>query len=336
MSPIARPSLWTGQINCYDTQGNVIECAGSGQDAEFQAGLAWPSPRFSVKGEIVKDHLTGLYWTRKSNFADFPLSWQESLDFIADMNRQNLLGFNDWRLPNRRELRSLLSFHNHRPALPTDHPFTDVFLGWYWTSSTAAISPDHAWYVHLEGGRMFYGGKDQSYLSWPVRGRGNGALPQTGQRQCYNSNGEQIDCEGSGQDGEILSGRVWPQPRFKSAEDIVEDCLTGIRWAKQAAMSNRPLSWPDALFYIEALNQKNPARQWRLPNINELESLVDCSQSSPALAGSSFFDNIKDVYWSSTTSVFEPDWAMALYINKGAVGVGQKYLPEFFIWPVLV
>ncbi len=44
---------------------------------------------------------------------------------------------------------------------------SEVFNGWYWTSRAAAISPAHAWYVALDGARMFYGGKDQSFM--PVR-----------------------------------------------------------------------------------------------------------------------------------------------------------------------
>jgi hypothetical protein len=43
---------------------------------------------------------------------------------------------------------------------------------------------------------------------------------------------------------------------------------------------------------------------------------------------------MQDVYWSSTTSLFEPDWAWALYLNKGAVGVGQKAQAHFHVWAV--
>ncbi len=329
-------ALWTGQLNCYNTKGEIIDCEGSGQDGEYKSGFVWPQPRFKVIDELVEDQLSGLVWTKKSNFAEFPLNWQESLDFIAQMNREQYLDFNDWRLPNRRELRSLLSFQDSRPALAAGHPFSDVFLGWYWSSTTAVISPDHAWYVHLEGCRMFFGGKDQSYLIWPVRGSGKTVLAATGQQQCYNSKGDDIECTGSGQDGDTLKGAVWPQPHFISAGDSIEDRLTGLRWAKQASLTNKPVNWSDALALIKQLNQDSSrGHQWRLPTINELESLVDCSRANPALAGRQFFNNIKDVYWSSTTSVFEPDWAMALYMDKGAVGVGQKYLPHFYVWPVL-
>jgi len=38
----------TGQTKCYDTAGAVIDCAGTGQDGEIRAGVAWPEPRFTI------------------------------------------------------------------------------------------------------------------------------------------------------------------------------------------------------------------------------------------------------------------------------------------------
>ena len=73
---------------------------------------------------------------------------------------------------------------------------------------------------------------------------------------------------------------------------------------------------------------------WRLPNINELESPVDCSTHSPALPKGHLFGDVREGYWSSTTSMFEPDWAWALYLTKGAVGVGQKRGAHFSVWAV--
>ncbi len=325
--------LRTGQQSCYDSAGREIECVGSGQDAEFKRGRAWPSPRFVSRGQLVEDRLTGLSWTRKVNFAEFPLTWQEALDYIKEMNQQQALGYSDWRLPNRRELRSLMSYQVCKPSLPDADLFEDVFLGWYWTSTSAAISPDHAWYVHLEGARMFYGGKDQSYLVWPVRGIGRAVLPVTGQQDCYDDKGICIDCLGSGQDAEYQSGFAWPQPRFSLTGNHVQDQLTNLCWYRKASLTKKPVTWFVALQAVRELNRHDD-RRWRLPNINELESLVDCARAEPALPRQAPFDDVQDAYWSSTTSLFEMDWAWALYLNKGAVGVGQKWAPHFSVWPV--
>jgi hypothetical protein len=330
------PTLQTDQERCCDGQGREIPCSGSGQDGEFRSGLAWPEPRFLTHDRIVEDRLTGLFWSRDANPGGYPLTWAEALAAIAALNRSGELGFSDWRLPNRRELRSLISHQASRPALPSGHPFLNVFLGWYWTSSSAAINPAYAWYLHLEGARMFYGRKDQCYLYWPVRGESR-VLPRTGQSGCFDAAGRGTDCSGSGQDGELQLGLPWPEPRFVEAEEVVEDRLTGLIWLKNSDPAGQVLDWSTALEQIAAVNRARPGglTGWRLPDINMLESLVDCSRANPALPINNPFTNLREGYWSATTSFFEPDWAWVLYLQKGAVGVGHKPGATFHVWPVV-
>ena len=137
--------LRTGQITCHDAMGRDIPCAGSSQDGEFGTGLPWPVPRFEPEGDTVLDRLTGLIWTMDANLTEFPVTWQEALNYIAGMNRERVSGSTDWRLPNRRELRSLMSHQTRKPALPEGHPFVNIFSGWYWTSTTSMINPAYAW-----------------------------------------------------------------------------------------------------------------------------------------------------------------------------------------------
>ena len=325
----------TGQTGCYDESGHAIPCRDSGQDGFFRSGLAWPVPRFRRTGQTVADLLTGLTWTAHANPAEFPLTWGEALDFVRTMNAREEHGYSDWRLPNRRELRSLISYQARRPALPEQHPFSGVFLGWYWTSTTAAINPAYAWYVHMDGARMFYGRKDQDCLFWPVRGKSI-VLAETGQRVCYDQAGHKLSEPDSLQDGAGFSGRSWPTERFIPAADTVLDRLTGLEWLRMASLTRAEVNWIEALRLVLALNAELPgnARIWRLPNVNELESLVDCSAHSPALPGNHPFFALREVYWSSTTSFFEPAWAWALYLNKGALGVGVKRAGNFHVWPV--
>ena len=328
--------LWTGQQECYGMNGSVIPCHNSGQDAEFQTGIPWPSQRFSVCGNLVADNLTGLKWLKNANHSEFPLNWQEALDFIAGMNQDKVEDCIDWRLPNRRELRSLLAFNTRKPALPENHPFENVFLNWYWTSTTAAINPVYAWYIHMEGARMFYGRKDQYYLFWPVCGKGSDIIPSTGQKKCYDAAGKEIPRNKTGQDGELQLGFAWPDPRFVVEQSIVKDRLTSLIWLKNADFSLKKMNWGEAIDLTKNLAQNLSEKDmnWRLPSINELESLVDCSQHSPALPFDHPFENVRDIYWSSTTSFFEPDWAWVLYLNKGATGVGIKKQRDFYLWPV--
>ncbi len=326
--------LSTGLTQCYDENGELIDCRGSGQDAEFLVGSDWPSERFETTGDhLVLDRATGLIWTKNSCPADFPLSWQEALDFVEQMNKESRYDRRDWRMPNRRELRSLIDHSQKKPALTKGHPFQNIFLGWFWTSTTAAIAARYAWYVHLEGGRMFYGNKDGNYWLWPVCGRSE-LLPCTGARLCYDEEGAIIQCDGSRQDGALLMGTPWPRPRFQPYKIGVLDALTGLIWKAGANVGRKEATWEEALAAVDSYAGKSHL-PWRMPNINELESLVDASAHSPALPRGHHFSDIQQSYWSSTTSSYETDWAYVLYLDKGAVGVGYKKKSDFSLWPVM-
>ena len=58
----------TGQTLCFNGAGAEIPCAGTGQDGDIQAGIEWPSSRFTNNGdETITDNLTGLTWLRDAN-----------------------------------------------------------------------------------------------------------------------------------------------------------------------------------------------------------------------------------------------------------------------------
>lgn len=322
--------LATGQTRCFDAFGKEISCESSRQDGALRLGAARPQDRFEDRGAVVFDALTGLEWLKSANSYGFPLTWDEALEHVRSLNETGEEG-GGWRLPNRRELRSLVDHSARKPSLPAGHPFTDVVLGWHWTSTTSAVHSGYAWYVHMEGGRMFYGRKDQYCIVWPVRGTSD-VLPVTGQQKCFDQTGNKRTCQESGEDGQTRLGVPWPQPRFRREGDVVHDGLTGLVWTAGADLGDGYVDWLTALKMAEELDLDG--RSWRLPNINELESLVDCSSHHPALMADHPFENVGEAYWTSTTSGFEADWAYCLYMHKGAVGVGYKPGPEFLVWAV--
>ena len=179
----------TGQTTCYADNGTVIDCTGTGQDGDLQAGVAWPNPRFSVQGDnqTVTDNLTGLMWVKNANLIitrdptfdadatvnDGMVNWQHALDYVSKLNSENYLNHTDWRLPNRRELRSLVDYGRYNPALPLNSPFTNVWSTPYWSSTSCAYYnyTSSAWIVFM----YFDMGVDfdrktgvHSYV-WPVR-----------------------------------------------------------------------------------------------------------------------------------------------------------------------
>jgi hypothetical protein len=330
----------TDQDDCYGVDGAVVPCleTGIGQDGAAQAGVPWPEPRFSQHDQTVVDHLTGLVWTHNAGLAEYPLMWQEALDYVAAMNLQETYGFNDWRLPNRKELFGLVSHVRINPCLPKGHPFANVFAGYYWTSTTVVRLPRQAWYVHFGGGRVVKGMKHGSYMIWPVRGRSGGLvqIPRSGQKECYDTLGRSQPCASSGQDGACQEGSPWPEPRFVALGGTVLDSLTGLVWTKEADCTSTAVNWEWALETIREMNSRNTHGHddWRLPNIRELESLTDMGSHSPALPHGNPFQTVQPFYWSSTTSTYDPRYAWGLYLEDGTVGVAFKKDTGFHVWAV--
>ena len=294
--------------------------------------------RFLEQDEVVLDTLTGLIWTKNACLTDFPMTWNEALTFIKELNHSGVYGYTDWKLPNRRELFSLISHETINPSLPHSHPFINVFTGYYWTATSCARLPNQAWYIHLGGARVFKGMKYGSYMVWPVRiaDHVNNQVFKTGQQNCYDENGDIIDCHNTGQDGELQSGLQWNNTRFTENTYTVDNNATNLIWLKSANYYKGMMDWKSAFDLVEKMNRecKYGYNDWRFPSIVELESLTDMSQHSPALPFDHLFINVQEFYWSSTISMYDIHYAWVLYINDGSVGVGYKPLSEFYLWPV--
>jgi hypothetical protein len=235
--------------------------------------------RFQLENETVTDIQTGLMWIKNASLLDFPLSWSEALLSVKEFNKSGLYGYYNWKIPNRRELFSLISFDTINPSLPTGHPFTDVFNGYYWTSSTCARLPNQAWYIHFGGARVFKGMKHGSYMVWPVRTVANhnkSKLFQTGQKICFDESGMIIDCNDTGQDGEIQAGLKIIKARFTVTKLTIYDNLTGLTWLRDANIHKEMVDWNSAFDLISKMNSELVCghNDWRIPNIIELDSLT--------------------------------------------------------------
>jgi len=75
----------------------------------------------------------------------------------------------DWRLPDIRELQSLVDYDSFQPALPLRHPFTGAKHNYYWSSTSYVGKPGYAWFVHMGHGYVGVVYKDHDYYLWPVR-----------------------------------------------------------------------------------------------------------------------------------------------------------------------
>ena len=161
-APVAK----TGQTTSY----------AAGDDGDLQKGVAWPNPRFTDNGDgTVTDNLTGLIWLKIAN-CDGLTNWADALTYCANL-ASGSCGLTDgsvageWRLPNAKEMQSLIDFGYDNPALPSGHPFTGVQSNYYWSGSTYAGITGRAWVVGVFHGAVDSGGKSANVADvWPVRG----------------------------------------------------------------------------------------------------------------------------------------------------------------------
>ncbi len=122
----------------------------------------------------VTDRLTGLIWLKNANCFDSEV-WTAALA-VANGLASGACGLSDgstagqWRLPNRKELQSLLDPTREGPALPAGHPFTGVQFTYYWSSTSDASDTSFAWGVDIDGSGVYLGGKTGGNYVWPVRG----------------------------------------------------------------------------------------------------------------------------------------------------------------------
>ena len=154
----------TGQTSSY----------GTNDDGALHKGVAWPSPRFTDNTNgTVTDSLTGLIWLKNANCLG--LQWTAALKDIGSLSNGQC-GLTDgstagqWRLPNLKELESLLnSERSNMAAWLNTQGFSGVQAGHYWSSTTYAPATDAAWYVNMSDGHVSWSHKPNEYYVWPVR-----------------------------------------------------------------------------------------------------------------------------------------------------------------------
>jgi len=158
-------------------------------------------------------------------------------------------------------------------------------------------------------------------------------LPKTGQTSIYVA----------GDDGTYQAG--WWQKRLNAnnrsrfimktvaGDDIIIDRATGLWWALDEACSinnNRNvLTWSAAVQYPTGRSYAGKS-DWRLPNVQEIVSIINFDVYNPAIYGSTFFlSNLS--FWTSTTSAINSLNAWFCDIASGDISFATK-LWEFPIY----
>ncbi len=143
--------------NSFKTWRDYVRAVRAGQD--------WSFDNLIINGDgTVTDPDTGLMWQEDTALGTY--TWQEALEYAENLT---LGGHNDWRLPNRHELHSLINYSRFNPAIKSALVEKTESSG-YWSATTYAGNMGRAWSVEFDSGRVIgYGNKSNSYYVRVVR-----------------------------------------------------------------------------------------------------------------------------------------------------------------------
>jgi len=150
------------------------ESATPGDDGDLEKGVLWPEPRFiDNENGTVTDRLTGLVWLKDANPCG-KKKWAQAITFCNNLSSgraglRDASSPGDWRLPNIRELYSLVDFSQFNPALPSDNHFTKQQSSLYWSSTVDIGSAAGAWLVNFYRGYVGVYYQAGEYYVHPVR-----------------------------------------------------------------------------------------------------------------------------------------------------------------------
>jgi hypothetical protein len=341
----------TGQSDCYDQDGTIISPeegeAYYGQDGNYA------SAAFSLTDNgdgTVTDNTTGLMWQV------IPISEQMTWeDAVAYCESLELAGYDDWRIPSLKEAFSISDFETGWPYLDTDYfEFPEA--------SDAGPAGDGGPQGGTPQGDSESGetmpppptddSSDQTEGSMPPPPAGEGEDSDgisKAQGQFWTSNYYEV---GTTHDGAAsafgvnhATGHIKAYPAdtpsqmgkyvravrgdayginefTDNGDGTITDQATGLMW--MSADIGQAMDWDDALAYAESASFAG-YDDWRLPDVKELQSIVDYSGLYPAIDDSYFSctelsENEFYYYWTSTSAYFstsDPGYGYAWYVAFG-------------------
>ncbi len=260
----------TGQSSCYNSNGYIISCPSPEQPLAQDGSYTMNPPSFNVNGdETVFDNNTLLMWQQEDD--GILRNWYDAINYCENLS---LGGYSDWRLPARKELFSIVDLSQYETFIDLS-VFPNTKLYFYWSSTTNASLPDEAWHV------------DFGYSSELIRSDIKSDDIYSSYARCVR--------------GDELPFNVLTD---NGGDSTVTDLSTGLMW--QQYNKHYYKNWKSAIAYCEDLTLGGYS-DWRLPNVKELESIVDIKLIKPFNV--KFFSkancyDMRPYFWSSTYSYF--------------------------------
>ena len=256
----------------------------------------------------VTDPSSGLTWMRCALGQTWTGSYCVGIQNAYTWDQAKALSFSyaglsDWRLPNIRELQTIVDRDNYNPAINTlAFPNTPILN--FWTGSVYALySSDSAWSVNFVDGVASYSYRRQSLPVRLVRGGQSLALlTDTRPDTDYTNNG----------DGTIT---------YKPTNLIWKQCTEG-QIGPSCSGTTNTYNWDKAISLSDSFAGKS---DWRLPTEDELISLVDFTKSNPAINATIFPGTpLSYYYWSSSPNNNNSDHAWNVSFGTGDASSGNR------------
>ncbi|HTZ18225.1 MAG TPA: DUF1566 domain-containing protein [Dissulfurispiraceae bacterium] len=295
----------TGQTKCYGTVPPSAEIDCSLAAAEGQDGAYSINPiSYTDNGNgTVTDNNTGLMWQRCSMGQDsmtcsgpaLTYTWYQApaATGCGALNTANFAGHNDWRVPSKKELISIVDYSVWGPPINVKY-FPNTIVGFYWTSTELASDPNksNAWYTSFNYGSVYNTSKSGLY---PVRCVRGDTTART-----FTGNGDTVT--------DNRTGLVWQ--KCSPGQNSTTCIGTALRY-----------NWDGALSYCNHLSLANQT-DWRIPSAKEFESLTDETIFNPSIDTINFPNtNYGYYWWSSTTDASNQNYNYAWYAAFGGGAV---------------
>ncbi|WP_299109837.1 DUF1566 domain-containing protein [uncultured Winogradskyella sp.] len=324
----------TGQNSLYGEDGQMITALKLsdslfGQDANYLKGKKM-SYQKNDNG-ITIDLNTGLMWQEIPTTEGF--DWQGAKDYVENLE---LGGYDDWRMPTAKELYSISDFSEGWPYLNTTYfslvNNTHVDKSeQYWTRNKYVGHTEEGGYTaafgvnHATGHIKAYAAespKDMKDRKGPLpSGQDRPEGDEDGHRPPPpRNNGDRPKGNPMLKHVRAVRGNAYGINDFKDNEDeTITDKATGLMWSKND--SEKGLDWKNALYYAEH-SKLAGYTDWRLPNVKELQGIVDYDFAlgakdskldraaiNPIFNSSEITNENGDkdypYYWSSTSARFQ-------------------------------
>jgi hypothetical protein len=321
----------TGVTTCYRAGSNLLQpCAqletealNHSQDGHvvrhqaYRGQMAYaqvpgPNGTFFPKSHCTLDRVTGLVWEAKLAQPEHLRDRNRLYSYqgngnatdvsvhVAAINAERLCGFNDWRVPTRMELQSLVDYGSQQLLKPEGFDF--YALSPHWTSDITAGGLARWTLAFNEGGGWSVpaGAADLRVVRL-VRG-----TPLDKARPRFSFTTE-------------------PYPG-DAANNVVTDAWSGLQWRRceegrtwNGVTCTGTASIGSHETALVSASQKNG---WRLPNVKELSSLPELSVNLPArIDPVAFPDALPTFLWTSTPYETDTGYAWIVRFDNGGAGV---------------